>query len=532
MALSLGRTRENIMAAWTGPALAADITSEAVRFTDVQKDHSEASDHCIESLTSQTLKARLHKIGRAARHFVNNKIFKHQSLRHRCEIQLEGFDDRVERLVVVISQHQTRNVRGRVHVHLPSFFETHRISVPRFLLPSRQGEMMTVTVYGIAGQEKAQELTEFREIVVSGLCTIQIGSKPLLSARLVLQPHWLGLSLGGHSKSVQTGGTHMETAHTTSADNYYAFSTAPAPVGTDFTELCVLQQADPFREYLALSTSSCDRPAAFQAGLSPGQYYGVCSYRLALSSVREVFAVTAATPSAFFKAYLDKARIAEGMKQAAEQADQSVTKDPVLCPSLLLLKPPGTEIEELRRVFISGNTDKSAPQNLTSVLDEGLYFCAWNVETGDGDAEGSHQSKAWRPFAGSWTAVQNPRLLAGSREYTRVPSLSVFNLNTRLYFADSWSYFDKRFVTLVLCAKGSPCHQFCKHRLPKLDPYNNPFLFRKRCYEPELSVEVYTSSRVNVEVIHSNSGSVQQMIALYSENVYFSKVRLGDKMSA
>ena len=82
----------------------------------------------------------------------------------------------------------------------------------------------------------------------------------------------------------------------------YTFSTAPKPIAKDFTELCVLQTAEPFVEHFSLSTSTCDLPASYQAHLSPGTYHAVCSYRLTHGPASGTYSLASATPTIFFRA--------------------------------------------------------------------------------------------------------------------------------------------------------------------------------------------------------------------------------------
>ena len=220
------------------------------------------------------------------------------------------------------------------------------------------------------------------------------------------------------------------------------------------------------------------------------------------------------------------------MKQATELATRDFNKEPLLLPSLPLLKPPGLDLEQLMKVFPSGQTIKISKLHSTcSPAEKGLHFCAWDLTRAMNahlSASGSRTEKTLCISNNSVTGDTNPRLPIASREYMQMPSLSVFSMSTRLYFADCWSYYDRHFVTLVLCTKGLPCDQVCKQHLHRLDPYDNPFLFRKRCIEPEPSISVYASGNVDVEIIYSNSDVILELASVCSENVYFSKVRVGD----
>ena len=122
------------------------------------------------------MKERLHKFGKAARHFLDSKVFRRQPTVQRCEIQLYGFDDNIERLVLVTCQKDSHPVSKNktVHISMPSFFETTRVSLPRPLLPSKPGDLVTVTMYGVKEQE-VEGLPSFRKVLASGTCTIHYG---------------------------------------------------------------------------------------------------------------------------------------------------------------------------------------------------------------------------------------------------------------------------------------------------------------------------------------------------------------------
>ena len=103
-----------------------------------------------------------------------------------------------------------------------------------------------------------------------------------------------------HPSFIQSCGSSLKMKHT-HPDNY-TFSTLPKPISKDFTELCVLQTAEPFREYFSLSTSTCDQPASFQAHLLPGTYHAACSFRLTHAPISGTYSLALATPTVFFKA--------------------------------------------------------------------------------------------------------------------------------------------------------------------------------------------------------------------------------------
>lgn len=237
---------------------------------------------------------------------------------------------------------------------------------------------------------------------------------------------------------------------------------------------------------------------------------------------------------------MDRAGVAGRLQAATELVQCHVGSvhgsAPQLLPSMQLLKPPGFDLEVLMKSLQAGQTGKLSAVKPTDAsqgtTEEGLHFCAWDmgtVMTSHHDATANTTIKSWFAVVNMGTVMTNPRLPSGNRECIPLPSLSVFNLGTQLYFADCWSYYDKHYVMLVLCSKGSPCQRVCKRYLCKLDPYNNPFLFRKRCFDPEPSIAVYASSRMNVEVIYSNSAEIQQLMSVCSENVYFCKVRMANK---
>ncbi|XP_070183519.1 uncharacterized protein [Littorina saxatilis] len=289
-----------------------------------------------------------------------------------------------------------------------------------------------------------------------------------------------------------------------------------------------------------MSSSSCDHPATFTAQLAPGNYHAVCSYRLTNGPVAGTFPVDSATPAAFFTAYTDKVGVADDLKVAAAMEVQVSRKGPLLLRSLPLLKLPGFNLEALMTTLRTGQnytaTNSQSAAGDVDTPDKALHICAWDMVATQQTHKKTTQAnnllvESMMEMSGSSSSqpptTTNPRLSTGNLEYVLLPPLSVFNMGVSLYFANSWSYYDKHYVTLVLCKKGSPCQQVCKRNFHKLDPYNNPFLFRKRYFDPEPGVAVYASGNVNVEVVYSNSDTIQQLISSCSENVYFSKVQVG-----
>jgi hypothetical protein len=201
---------------------------------------------------------------------------------------------------------------------------------------------------------------------------------------------------------------------------------------------------------------------------------------------------------------------------------------PIKSWSLQAVEPGATDRGSLPH---SALTLGAGPDSPTTA--DGLTFCTWITDAKPSSRTLSTPHTIDRSslcsIGSSRGGGENPRLAAGGAEMVSVPSLCVFSLNTRLYFAGSWRYYDRQFVTLVLTTKGSPCHQVCEQRYVKVDPYNNPFFFRRRCCEPEPSVNVFAATSVQVEVLFTDSPNVCHMVNTNSEQIFFSKVKVTDK---
>ncbi|KAL3881646.1 hypothetical protein ACJMK2_028059 [Sinanodonta woodiana] len=69
--------------------------------------------------------------------------------------------------------------------------------------------------------------------------------------------------------------------------------------------------------------------------------------------------------------------------------------------------------------------------------------------------------------------------------------------DVNIYFADFYCHYKSHKVTLVFACKGSQGDKFCQPRLQKLDPYDNPFLYRTS------EGRIFVNSGVRVEVIYT-----------------------------
>ncbi|KAK3585551.1 hypothetical protein CHS0354_022960 [Potamilus streckersoni] len=69
--------------------------------------------------------------------------------------------------------------------------------------------------------------------------------------------------------------------------------------------------------------------------------------------------------------------------------------------------------------------------------------------------------------------------------------------NVNIYFADFYCHYKSHKVTLVFAYKGTEGDKFCQPRLKKLDPYDNPFLYRTS------EGRIFVNSGVRVEVIYT-----------------------------
>lgn len=81
----------------------------------------------------------------------------------------------------------------------------------------------------------------------------------------------------------------------------YRFETKPKPIAKDFTELLVIQTADPFQEYIGLSSSTCEQPAATTVHLAQEKYYAVCCHRLVRGESSGVSVIHSASLPIYFK---------------------------------------------------------------------------------------------------------------------------------------------------------------------------------------------------------------------------------------
>jgi hypothetical protein len=122
---------------------------------------------------SLKMKEKLNRFSRATRRFICNKVLRRQQPTQRCEILLDGFDDRIERLILMVSAAGVGSSES-VHLSLPSFFESRRLAVPRAMLPEKSGERLTVYVYGVTSQIEGG-FQGYSRVLVSGVCSLQSG---------------------------------------------------------------------------------------------------------------------------------------------------------------------------------------------------------------------------------------------------------------------------------------------------------------------------------------------------------------------
>ncbi|KAK7494294.1 hypothetical protein BaRGS_00014397 [Batillaria attramentaria] len=348
--------------------------------------------------------------------------------------------------------------------------------------------------------------------------TISRANKALATVSVGLQHHNPSYALTGQMQSRIKSACTQEVTHTPPLS--YKFGVMPNPIAIDFTELLVLQRAEPFQEFFSLSSSTCEQPAVNTANLVPAKYYAASSYRLTKGESSGVFVIHSATSPVFFKACMDKAAKAELCRKAAElsKVKDKLHASPLPAPQLLLAKPPDFDIENFLKAChekqvdtmrnllseIKSQKTPAAAAKFAPAASSSLHFSVWEGESG---------------LQSHWSAGE-------SCDHIEVPSLTVYNMNTRLYFADFWDCYGKSNVMLVLCSKGSPAEEFCKQNLCKLDPYNNPFLFRKRVLFPEASVQVYAARNVNLEILYTDAADVKQHTLFCSKNLYFSKVKV------
>ncbi|XP_046326672.2 uncharacterized protein LOC124111115 [Haliotis rufescens] len=99
------------------------------------------------------------------------------------------------------------------------------------------------------------------------------------------------------------------------------------------------------------------------------------------------------------------------------------------------------------------------------------------------------------------------------RQRLYIPADIIFHDAANLYFADFYCHYEVHYVTLVLTEPGSSADVFCQNRLLKLDPYNNPFLFKEATVLPLSRPEICVTHKLHVEVFyteHVNIGALQR----------------------
>ncbi|XP_041375299.1 uncharacterized protein LOC121388131 isoform X2 [Gigantopelta aegis] len=105
-----------------------------------------------------------------------------------------------------------------------------------------------------------------------------------------------------------------------------------------------------------------------------------------------------------------------------------------------------------------------------------------------------------------------------------VPAQWLLNDNTNMYFADFYCHYQNHYVCVVVAEKGSRTDIFCQSKLLQLDPYENPFICRKR--HPILTEyqAVYVTVAVYVELFYTEDIDIGSMFKRYPSVVYFTRV--------
>lgn len=458
------------------------------------------------------VKDTFRKVGRAAKRFLHQNIVKRRQYRlQRCEIHLIGLPDNTDQIIVTVSRHCTGRETHAIYF-LP--FLDNQVTLPKCLLPTNLKEDLAVTVYALQ-KEKDGDLKVFSKVIASGKCTVR-ADKTLVKLLLKMQYHSPSCAMVGkmHSRNMDT--CSIEITHEPSST--YKFETKPKPVAIDFTELLVIQTADPFLEYFGLSSSTCEQPLQTTAYLLAGKYYAACSYRLIRGEWSGLSVIHSASLPVFFKSYLSKAEKTELLQAAQAKLDRN-TKS-LTVSQLFLARSPCFDVASFLQKCHSKQADTmmslvsriKLPRSQTEVdaeplsASESLLFAVCDSKKEQG--------------------LQVPWSSGDCSGTVQIPPLTVFNINTRLYFADYWRCYGKDNVMLILCSKGSQAEEYCKQNLCKLDPYNNPFLFRKRVLFPEAQVQVYAVRDINLVILYSDSASIKQDIFYCTENLFFSKVQI------
>ncbi|XP_046569306.1 phytanoyl-CoA hydroxylase-interacting protein-like [Haliotis rubra] len=107
-----------------------------------------------------------------------------------------------------------------------------------------------------------------------------------------------------------------------------------------------------------------------------------------------------------------------------------------------------------------------------------------------------------------------------------VPAEVLFDGNTCLYFTDFYCTSSRgpHYVTLVMTRKGSEADRFCQTRLRQLNPFNNPFLYKKNC---SYGWQVFTctcSVCLNIEVFYTENVDIKWLLDRHRNNAYFENV--------
>ena len=221
----------------------------------------------------------------------------------------------------------------------------------------------------------------------------------------------------------------------------------------------------------------------------------------------------------------NKATVKANALKAAENVKES-SQAPTVMHTLSIMKKAGFDLSALLNMLHFCLEDSPLPEQTKHILDgqsnEALLINTWACrdmqQTKKNDNNVANDASS---------AMLCPPIM--DTQMFSIPCMAIFNPRSRLYFADNRKCYGKAYVTLVLCPQQSQCHNVCKETLYELDPYNNPFFYREKRYNPEPHVSVYYTNAVQVEVIYTNSASVLQQVFTCSDTVYYSQVRVANQ---
>ncbi|XP_067675667.1 phytanoyl-CoA hydroxylase-interacting protein-like [Haliotis asinina] len=274
--------------------------------------------------------------------------------------------------------------------------------------------------------------------------------------------------------------------------------------------LIVIQQREPFEESLILRSTSSPRV------LIPSALPSLTDFSTKVYWMKSVlqtdqytlYTVFRRSDTIDFRTYLSLEEMSTLLKRATSLVPRNKKNDcHFAIPYFYRNKPPeyyanifknrGGVMETYRKDY---NGDRGSPINGNI---DGLFF-------GTG-----LDPKTLLPPAFSYYG----------RQRLHIPAHVIFHDATNLYFADFYCHYEVHYVTLVLTLPGSPADVFCQNRLLKLDPYNNPFLYKNTKLLPLSPSQIYVTNKLHVEVFYTEHVNIGAMIKAMPRDVFFRDVQ-------